>query len=109
MMADQRLNKEWWCAKCQYIDGPGCLADGVCKNPYQDVSVIIAPSQYKKKDVGMTGLKFTFHGIVSKKDWKNLKNDELGTLTFYKESELHHFFGDDPESEIVRLKIEKEE
>ena len=45
--------------------------------------------------------------ILSKLDWERLEDGYAKKITIYKESDLHHFFGDDPEKHIVRVCIKK--
>jgi|GEM_PF-6395500 len=43
--------------------------------------------------------------IVSKLEWEDLLRGRVKTLTFYKENDLHHEFGDKPEEYITQVKI----
>jgi len=43
--------------------------------------------------------------IVSKMGWERFLAGHSKTLTIYGERDLHHEFGDDPEPNIVRIKI----
>lgn len=44
--------------------------------------------------------------IMSKREWEALNEDRLGSIKIYRETELHHQFGDHPEEEIVRVDIQ---
>jgi len=43
--------------------------------------------------------------ILAKMEWEEFLAGHRKTLTIYKETDLHHVFGDDPEPEIVRVII----
>lgn len=43
--------------------------------------------------------------ILAKKEWEEFLAGHCKTLTIYTERDLHHVFGDDPEPEIVRVKL----
>ena len=43
--------------------------------------------------------------IVAKMDWERLLAGHSRTITVFKETDLHHEFGDRPEKHVIRIKI----
>ena len=43
--------------------------------------------------------------ILSKREWENVLAGRDRTLRIFQENELHHYFGDKPEDDIVRVNM----